>query len=111
MGTVTFAFLEAGWNVRLARRMSKHNIRHFMDNGGLLHFSSSDEDIVEREIIDPLRSEIFGSWKILCCPQDWVHRYQSYMDQNGIPYIIELSDGEIAFLIPGKHNPHRWKNL
>jgi hypothetical protein len=82
-----------------------------VDDEGLIHYSNSDIDVVENVLINSLRSSVFPTWQVLSCPVDWVKRYERYMQKHGVHYRIEVSDGQVNFLIPGSYNPHRWKNI
>jgi hypothetical protein len=64
---------------------------------------------VENDVICSIRDEVFPSWQVLTCPHDWKARYRTYMKRHGVPFVEELSNGEVWFLIPRKYRPHAWR--
>lgn len=110
MGEIhSFRFLNKNLNRELIGLLKKAKIDHSIDRDGTVHYSSDDEEVVENDLICSIRDKVFPSWKVLNCPSDWTARYKEYMSHNDIPFQEELSNGELWFLIPGKHRPHSWK--
>ncbi len=80
-----------------------------MDKNGVIRYSPDDVAFVENDLICSIRDEIFPSWGILTCPEDWIGRYRDYMARHGIPFTEERSNGALWFLLPRKYRPHAWK--
>ena len=59
--------------------------------------------------VGSIRGKVFRSWQVLTCPSDWITRYRDYMSSRDIPFVEELSAGELWFLIPRAYRPHSWK--
>ena len=106
-----FRFRDADLNKKLIDLLQDRRISYLVNKEGLIHYSNSDVDVVENVLINSLRSSLFPSWQVLSCPEDWVSRYENYMQKHGIHYRVEITDGEVNFLIPGSHNPLRWNYL
>ena len=107
--TNSFKFLQGSRNNRFIANLKKAKIRHTVDNRGNVHYAAEDEEVVEDNIISSIRSEVFSSWQILCCPKDWARAYRDYMTARHIPFAEELIDNQPCFLIPRKYRPHSWK--
>lgn len=106
-----FRFQDTDLNKKLIELLRDRRIWFLVDKEGLIQYSSSDVDVVENVLINSLRSSLFPSWQVLSCPEDWVSRYINYMKRHNVHYCVEISDGEVNFLIPKSHNPLRWKDL
>jgi hypothetical protein len=105
----SFRFADHELNQELVRAFKKAKLGYTVGRNGLVHFPTSDLDLVENELICSIRDSVFPSWQVVTCPSDWVERYQDYMKRNKIPFKVELSDGETWFLIPRNYRPHAWK--
>ena len=104
-----FRFLDDDLNQRLLALLRKAKIKHGVGKDGVVHYSRDDEEVVENDFVCTIRDTVFPSWQILTCPRDWTVRYKKYMNDHGIPFHEELSNGELWFLLPRKYRPHRWK--
>ena len=111
MGTLAFRFQDEHLNDQLAELLKQRRIQFTRDKKGNIIYNSDLEEIVENEMINSIRNQIFRFWKLLSAPDDWLERYQTYMQINKIPYLVEYADDEINFLIPGNLNPHRWRAI
>ncbi len=107
--TLSFRFLEDDLNRRFIALLKKNEIRHSVDENGVVHYSPQDEESVENNIISSIRDRVFSAWQVLSCPKEWADRYRRYMVKHDIPFKEELSDGQLWFLLPRKYRPHRWK--
>src|SRR5436190_13097347 len=107
--TRTFKFVDDNLNRKLIGLVKKSRVEHFIDKEGVLHYSPGDEDSVENDLVCSIRDQVFPSWQVLTCPGDWVERYKRYMSQHDIPYIEELANNEVWFLLPRKYRSHSWK--
>jgi hypothetical protein len=105
----SFKFLDNDLNQKLVGLFKKSKIDHSIDKDGAVHYSLNDEEIVENDLIRSIRDKVFPSWQVLTCPNGWTTRYKEYMSRHDIPFRIELSNGELWFLIPRKYRPHSWK--
>lgn len=105
----SFKFLDDGLNRALVGLLEGADIDHLIDEGGVVHYSAGDREVVENDLICSIRDEVFSPWQILTCPGDWIAHYTDYMRRHDIPFRGELSDGEMWFLIPRKYRPHSWK--
>jgi hypothetical protein len=107
--TLSFRFADEDLNRRLIALLKKKEIRHFVDEHEVIHYSREDEDSVENNLIRSIRNRVFSSWRVLTCPTDWTDRYRQYMSRHDIPFKEELIDGQSWFLLPRKYRPQRWK--
>jgi hypothetical protein len=105
----TFRFLDDALNQRLLALLRKGDVRYDVAKDGTVRYAPGDEEVVESEFIGPVRDSIFPNWQVLTCPPAWVERYQQYMNEQGIPFTVEASNGEVWFLLPRKYRPYRWK--
>ncbi len=105
----TFKFLDSNLNRQFHRLLHKSKIDHCIDKDGIVHYSSNDVEVVDNDLVCPIREKVFPAWQILTCPSDWIARYKEYMSRHGVPFQEELSNGVLWFLIPRKHRPHSWK--
>ncbi len=104
----SFRFLDARLNRKLISLFKQERVPHRVDDDGVIHFSSGDEEVVENDLIGPLRASVFPDWQVLTCPGDWTNRYKAYMVSHKIRFTEELADGQLWFLIPGNVKPHFW---
>ena len=111
MSTLSFRFQDERLNDQLAELLKQRRIKFTRDQRGNILYNSDLEEVVENEVINSIRTKIFPFWKLLSAPDDWLERYQKYMKINNIHFVIEYSDDELNFLIPGNLNPHRWRNV
>lgn len=107
--TRSFKFADDEWNRRLLALMQKAGIPGLIDKEGAVHYSLDDEKAVENDLIRSIRDEMFSSWQIVSCPKIWANRYKDHMIRHDVPFIEELIDGQLCFLIPRKYRPHAWK--
>lgn len=106
--TYSFRFVDPRYNRAFHELVGKAKISHSIDSSDAIEFSEADEELVENELIPKVRDQVFPSWQVLSCPRDWVDRYKTYMKRNGVPFVEELSDGHLCFLIPQAQDPHSW---
>jgi hypothetical protein len=106
---LSFRLLDDSLNRALLSLLKKAKIDYSLDEDGSIHYSAVVNDVVENDLICSIRDQVFPSWQVLTCPNDWVERYRDFMINRGIPFKEELSDGEFWFLIPRKYRPHAWK--
>ena len=107
--TYTFRFVDDSLNRRLIALLKRSGTRHDVRSNGVVRYSPRDEDVIENEFIRSVRDSVFPSWQILSCPPQWVDRYKSYMTRHGVPFVEELIDNRLCFLIPRRYRPHSWK--
>jgi hypothetical protein len=107
--TLSFRFADEDLNLRLIAPFRKKEIRHFVDENEVIHYSREDEDSVENHLIRSIRNRVFSSWQVLSCPTEWTGRYKLYMSRHDIPFKEELIDGQAWFLLPRKYRSQRWK--
>jgi hypothetical protein len=104
----TFRFRDKRLNERLVEILAASQARFTTDTLGQIVYPENDEEFIENELISSVRREVFPSWQVVTCPDDWVERYKAYMLKNNIPFEEEFADGERWFLIPGRYRPHSW---
>jgi hypothetical protein len=107
--TRSFKFVNGELNRRFLALVKKAGIRCLIDDGGAVHYAPADVEVVENELICPIRDAVFSSWQILHCPKNWANRYKDHMIRQDVPFVEELIDGQLCFLIPRKYRPHAWK--
>jgi hypothetical protein len=107
--THSFKFLDDDLNHRLIALMKKARVNHVVDKTGIIHYSPDDDEVVENDLICSIRRQVFTSWQILTCPNDWIGTYKRYMSKHRIPFSEELSNNQLWFLIPRKYRPYAWK--
>jgi hypothetical protein len=105
----SFRFAEDGLNRRLITLLKRNRIRHSVEENGVIHYSRADEESVENDLINSIRSRVFSSWQVVSCPKEFAERYTRYMRQHDIPFKEELADGQSCFLLPRRYRPHQWK--
>lgn len=105
----TFRFGDEESNRKLIAALRSAKINHAVSKDGTVRYSKADEESIESELISPIRDELFASWQIATCPEDWIERYRDYMNRNEIPFVEEVINGEVWFLLPRKFRPHLWK--
>jgi hypothetical protein len=104
-----FMFLDPFLNEHLLHRVLEAEISHHVSADGAICYSPDDEEAMEKDVIGPIRNRVFPSWQVVTCPAEWTQTYRTYMEENGVEFREERSNGETWFLIPRKHRPHRWK--
>ena len=105
----SFKFVDADLNRKLIKRLKSSGIKHVVDKEGVIHYAPRDEQVVENDLISAVRDGLFPSWQIVSCPDDWTENYRAYMTAHGIPFVEELIDGQLCFLIPRRYRPDAWQ--
>src|SRR5437764_6764170 len=103
-----FRFLNDRLNCFFIHLMLESGLRVNVDDNGVVYFDPADEGAVE-DLLAKIRGARFDDWQILSCPVDWVNKYRQEMKQREVPYIEELNDGQVEFLLPQKYDPHEWQ--
>jgi hypothetical protein len=101
--------LDDNLNRQLIDLLKRKRIQHSVGKDGVIRYSPDDEELVENELIRSIRDSVFKPWQIISCPKDWAERYKSYMSRHEIPFVEELIDRQLCFLIPRKYRPHSWR--
>lgn len=104
----SFRFAEGKYNAALLALLKKHRVNHAVEKDGTIRYSQADEELVENELLRQVRDRIFSHWQVITCPADWTNRYKNYMVKHDVPFVEELIDNELCFLIPRKFRPHLW---
>jgi hypothetical protein len=105
----SFKFLDPDVNGTFIRLLKKARIDHRVEDSGLVHYASDEHDQVDNDVISAVRNSVFPSWQLVFCPPEWTECYRSYMVRHRVPFVEELSNDEVCFLIPRRHRPHAWK--
>lgn len=105
----SFRFVDERLNRQFVARMKQSRLQFVVDDDGTVYYSSEDEARVEKDVLSPIRTEVFSSWQILSCPENWAESYVSYMRKHRVPFRQELINHELCFLIPGELRPHSWR--
>ncbi len=103
-----FRFLNDRLNDLFIHILLGSGLRVGVDDNGVVYFDHADEEAVE-DILAKIRGSRFDSWQVLSCPGDWVNKYRQEMKRRNVPYIEELNDGQVEFLLPQNYEPHDWK--
>jgi hypothetical protein len=109
MAQCTFKFIDENLNRKLLASLKRASVSHQVTKDGTICFSPDDEEIVENELLKAIRDHVYDHWQILSCPKTSTDAYKAYMVQNEVPFVEELSNGELGFLLPRKYRPHNWK--
>jgi hypothetical protein len=89
-------------------------VPYAIEAGGTLLYASADENVIENELICSIRDRVFPEWKVFTLEGDEMSRpqttarYRAYMKQHGIPFVEEVVDGFIWFLIPQDQDSFEW---
>lgn len=102
-----FRFLNDRLNTLFINLMLGNGITMAWDENGVIYFNESDEEVVE-DILAKIRSSQFSSWQVLSCPSDWVNKYRYEMKRRHVPFVEELNDGQVEFLVSCDQEPHDW---
>jgi hypothetical protein len=105
----SFRFVDDDLNQQLRVLLRKSKVRHQVGQNGVIYYSPVEEEVIENDLICSVRDKAFPDWQVLTCPRDWTVTYEKYMRESEIPFQEELSNGDVWFLLPRKHRPHRWK--
>ncbi|HEY1067534.1 MAG TPA: hypothetical protein VGE52_15535 [Pirellulales bacterium] len=102
-------FLNERMNQQFLRLLIGAGVPFRVDAERTVYFSADDDDVIENELAAKVRRTKFPRWQLLSCPHDWTERYENYMTRRDIPFVRELLDGELYFLLPNAYRPHTWK--
>jgi hypothetical protein len=110
-GSVTsyrqFRFMNDWLNTLFIQMVASKGLLVKLDESGVVYYDARVEEAIE-DILAAIRESQFSSWQILSCPSEWVNKYRSEMARRKVPFIEELNDGQIEFLLPGDQEPHDW---
>lgn len=107
--TFSFRFLDDELNHKLVALLKKSHVKHKIDKDGVIYYSPEDEDAVGNDLIPSIRDRAFSPWQIISCPKNWADRYKLHMTRHGVPFVEELIDNQLCFLISRHHRPHSWQ--
>lgn len=107
--TNSFKFVDDELNRKLIGRLKKAGIKHVVDKDGVIHYSAREEDSLENDLLQAIRCEVFPSWQVLSCPENWTDSYRAYMLEHDVPFAEELIDGRLCFLLPRRYRPDAWR--
>ena len=107
--TFSFKFGSPKLNRELIGLLRSSGIKHAVGEKGVIRCSVEVEETVQNELISSIRDKVFSSWQIVSCPSDWTKSYREYMHAHGIPFVEEMTDGDLGFLISRRYHPHTWK--
>jgi hypothetical protein len=108
-GRTSFRFVDDDLNRKLIRLLTEARAEFRLDCDGVVHYSPRDEDLIGNDLISSVRADVFRAWQIVTCPPEWIGSYKDYMEERGVPFTEELSNGQLWFLIPRNYRPHSWK--
>jgi hypothetical protein len=105
----TFKFVDQKLQRQLLRELKKAKAVYWVDADDAIQYSDDQVDLIENRVLSAVRGRAFQRWQILSCPAGWSHRYKEYMVQHQIPFVEELIDNRLCFLLPRAYRPHSWK--
>jgi hypothetical protein len=105
----SFRFLDEKLNHRLIDLLKKSGISFTVDAENAIHYSREAEEFIENEAVARIRRSVFSQWQIISCPSGSAPQYKEYMLQHDVPFVEELIDRRLCFLIPRSYRPHSWK--
>jgi hypothetical protein len=103
-----FKFADKHLNEQLLSLVKKSAVPSGIERDGRILYRSEDEEAFE-DLLAEVRDSVFSRWQVLSCPEDWVQKYRSALEDRGIEFQEELNNGAVEFLIPEECRPHRWK--
>ena len=104
----TFRFLDEQLQNRLQAALDEAAVPYCSDDAGAIAYSSADEEVVD-DVISDIRHSVFSEWALLSCPADWIQRYRDYMATRQIPFVEEMNDGEVWFLVSSHVDTDQWE--
>ncbi len=105
----SFKFVDDTLNRQLVALLRRSGARFRVDSKGTIRYSKNDVEFIENDVISRVRTSVFPTWQIISCPSNWAPRYKEYMLQRNVPFVEELIDNQLCFLIPRIYRPHSWK--
>jgi hypothetical protein len=89
-------------------------VPHAVDADGTLRYASADVDVIENDLICAIRNRVFPGWSVFTLEGDATPhprataQYREYMTRHAIPFVEEVADGFIWFLLPNGQDSHAW---
>lgn len=112
--TRSFRFVDERLQRDLLALVRSSGVAHTVDASGALSYSSTDGPLIENELICEIRDRVFPDWghfTLEGCetrrPQTTA-RYRTYMTEQGIPFVEEVIDGYVWFVVPEEHDSFAW---
>ncbi len=105
----SFRLVDDSLNRQLIGLLKRNGVQHAVGKNGVIRYSPANVELVENDLIASIRDSVFPSWQIISCPKDWAERYKTYMIHHEIPFVEELIDRQLCFLIPRAYRPHSWR--
>src|SRR5688572_29998652 len=105
----SFRFLNPELQHQFVALLNEAEVNYKLDRDGAVHYTEAEEQRIENEVLSRVRDSIFEEWQIISCPGEWAAEYKHYMTAQQVPYVEELIDGQLGFLIPRSYRPHAWK--
>lgn len=103
-----FRFHDSTLNRAFLAQLKETPVNHQVAEDGVVRYSSADEEAVD-DVITAVRNTVFPTWQVVSCPDNWTESYRLYMSRHRVPFVEEMSNGEVWFLIEASRRPHSWK--
>jgi len=99
-----------GLQLRLLNALRRSGVNIDIGPNGVVTYGQSARWLVE-DAISSIMDSIFNkhNWQSIGFPSGWDGRYRDYLVKRSIPFVEEVSDGDIRFIIPGSYRPLQWK--
>ena len=101
-------FAEAAQNRRLVTLLLQRGIPFSVTKDGTVRYPGRFDEVVDSQILSPLRRRVFPKWQVLSFPPDWATVYGDYMRQRKLPFVPEWVNGQLVYLLPASYRPHTW---
>jgi hypothetical protein len=110
----SFRFVDGALQTDLLARVGASGARHAVGDDGTLRYASVDEELVGNELICAVRTGVFPEWGVFTLEGDETTRpritarYRAYMVEHRIPFVEEVVDGFVWFLLPDGYDSFEW---
>ena len=111
----SFLFVDKGLQEHLLALVRASGVPHAIEADGTLLYASADEHVIENELICSIRDQVFPEWGVFTLEGDEMPRpqttarYRAHMKQYGIPFVEEVVDGFVWFLVSQDQDCFEWR--
>ncbi|MEI8270413.1 MAG: hypothetical protein WCG45_03505 [bacterium] len=105
----SFKFENKKWNKKLISLLKKKAKNKFdIDDDGSICYFDEDKNLIENDIIQLVRNQIFPQNQIFSVPADSFQSYIDYMNKNKICFETEKRDEDLRIVLSIEYMPLFW---
>ena len=110
----SFRFVDECLQDDLLALVRASGVPHAIEPDGTLLYASADEEVIENDLICSIRDRVFSEWGVFTLEGDETRRprttarYRAHMLEQEIPFVEEIADRFVWFLVRHDQDSFEW---